>query len=349
MKFKQYLVNVVLVLIALCLSVIILEIGFRIILFSGLSSFGNLRKAANYADHFSDDDYWKLVHIFGRSAPQPHPVLGWTNSKFSRDTYLHQDIDQMGKRRPVLLYGDSFAGCSREASCFQDILNVDEEFSKDHYLLNYGVGSYGLDQIFLLFQNSVDLYEDPFVVFSFMTFDLDRSLLTVRSGQKPYFRVEDDELILKGMPINANAEEFFSNNPPQIRSYIYRRILYGYAPKATVSVLRNDQERINGKKAINEKIIQKAITELRAKELDFVFLIFHPNWPGKSTLSSESDWRDPFLRKLLQENDVPYIWSKELFQQDTQGKSFMLRDGHPNSYFNQLIAEEIKRYTLENP
>jgi hypothetical protein len=46
---------------------------------------------------------------------------------------------------------------------------------------------------------------------------------------------------------------------------------------------------------------------------------------------------------------MPYIWSKELFWQDTKGKAFMLSDGHPTSYFNSLIAEEIKRYALENP
>jgi hypothetical protein len=253
----------------------VVEVGFRMVLFSDIPAFDYLKNAANYADRFSDDDYWKLEHLFGGRFPQPHPVLGWIAGRFSEDNYLHHEFEQIGERRPVLLYGDSFAACSPEAVCFQDILNNDVEFSKDHYLLNYGVGSYGVDQIFLLFQKSVDLYDNPFVVISFMTFDLDRSILSVRSGQKPYFRVEDDTLKLSGLPINPNPDKFLATNPPQITSYIYRRILYDYLPSKTVSFLRQDDDRLNQKKLINEKIILEIIKELRAKNIDFVFLIFH--------------------------------------------------------------------------
>ncbi len=114
--------------------------------------------------------------------------------------------------------------------------------------------------------------------------------------------------------------------------------------------MRQENNQIYRKKAINERIILEIIKELRAKNIDFVFLIFHPHWPGVSTLDDkEIDWRDPFLKQLLQENDVPYIWSKTLFQQGTAGEAFILPDGHPTTYFNKVVAEEIKRYALESP
>ena len=38
----------------------------------------------------------------------------------------------------------------------------------------------------------------------------------------------------------------------------------------------------------------------RVEDIDFVFLIFHPHWPGVSTLDNENDWRDRFLKDILE-------------------------------------------------
>ena len=353
-KIKPYLVNTVVLIVSLVMGGVLTEVGFRIILFSDIAAFASLRKPDNYADYFSDDDYWKLLYHFGRKPrANPHPILGWVSSDFSGETYLHNDAQNVRDQRPVLLYGDSFAHCVREVLCFQDILNKDEEFSKKHYLLNYGVGSYGLDQIYLLFQYSVHHYDNPYVVISFMTLDLDRSVLSVRSGQKPYFGIKDDELQLAGVPINPNPYEYFAENPVRIKSYVYRRLLYGYLSNDVVRWLRPGIERVNEKKAINEKILDELIKELRANDIDFVFVVFHPHWPGVSTLDRESDWRDPFVKQILEENDVPYIWTKTLFQQEVASKSFNFDDyilpvdGHPTTNFNRLIAVEIKKHVLD--
>ena len=169
------------------LTLIVAEIVFRIAIFIDLPTFNKLKNPALYADYFSDDDYWKLYYVFdGQYKPpeNPHPLLGWIHD-FSRTTYLHNKSKYLDSKRPVLLYGDSFAACVQDVECFQDILNKDYEFSKEHYLLNYGVGGYGVGQIFLLMQNSFRLYEDPFVIISIMTGDLDRSILSVNTAQKP--------------------------------------------------------------------------------------------------------------------------------------------------------------------
>lgn len=355
MAKKRVLQNILLVMAALFISLILLELGFRLIIFNDIPAFERLRNPANYADSLSDDDYGKLDYLFGHQPPKKmHPVLGWVNeSKFSPETYLHTGAEDLQGRRPVLLYGDSFANCNRDTTCFEDILNRDETFSGDHYLLNYGVGGYGVDQIYLLLKNSVHLYDRPFVVVSLMTLDLDRSVLSVRSGvQKPYFRIEDGRLKRDETPINLDPHQFFADNPPQIRSYIYRRILYAYLPPQAIHSLRSEERRIEQKKEINQKIILTIIEELRANDIDFVFLIFHPHWPGIATLDQDN-WRDQFLRELLEKENAPYIWSKDLFEQDTQGRNFaigqyILPDGHPTSYFNQLIVQAIKRHVLEN-
>jgi hypothetical protein len=344
--------NILLLLFSLIVAYAIAEVGFRFILFSDIPGFEAIRNPAGYADYYSDDDFWKLHYLWGhKPRSHLHPLLGWVGD-FSPQTYVHDEANRLQGRRPVLLFGDSFAGCSNDALCFQDILNNDEEFSQVNYLLNYGVGSYGTDQILLLLQNTIPVYEQPFVVLSFMTFDMDRSILTVRTAPKPYFRVENDALSLKGVPVNSDPHEFYRTNPPQIKSYVFRRLLYGYMPDKFIEWVRGDAQRIEQKKELNRRIILEMISTLESHDLDFVFLIFHPNVSGVSPITEESDWRDPFLEQLLQENNVPYIWSKRLVPRN-EGEvldvsDYFLEDGHPTTHFNELIAAEIKDFVLQS-
>jgi len=354
---KSKTIHLCLLLLSLIFSFILAETGYRIVLFTDIQVFDRFQKPQHFADYFSEDDYWKLYYLFdGRFKPpqQPHPQLGWIGD-FSRDSYLHNQIEHIGDRRPVLLYGDSFASCMQGVLCFQDILNSDQLFSKRHYLFNYGVGGYGLDQIFLLLQKSIHQYDDPFVVMSLMTFDLDRSILSVRTGQKPYFSVEDDKLKLRGIPINSDPDHFFTTNPPQIKSYLYRRIIHSdLLPEQLSSFLRRENDSIGKKKQVSEKIILEIVKELRAKKIDFVLLILHPHWEGVSTLDDDTGWRDSFLKQVLRTNTIPYIWSKEIFTQDSREGNHSYEDyispgnGHPTTHFNKLIAEEIKKHVLEN-
>ena len=178
----------------------------------------------------SESNYWKLYYLFnGKLKPpaNPHPLLGWVGD-FSRETYLHNEASNINGRKAVLLYGDSFAACATtKEECFQGMLNADDEFASEGYLINYGVGDYGVDQIFLLLKNSLHHFQNPFVIISFMTHDVDRSTLSVRIGQKPYFEFVGGELVLRGPPINSDPNDFFAKNPPRVPSYLFRLWVQG--------------------------------------------------------------------------------------------------------------------------
>jgi hypothetical protein len=330
------------------------EIFWRCIVFSKNPLFSSLRKPAFFADYFSDDDYWKLNYIVnGNNKPlqNPHPLLGWVGD-FSPETYLHNDYNSLGTKRPVLLYGDSFAQCIDSVLCFQEILNNDPLFSKQNYLLNYGVGGYGLDQIYLLLKNSYYRYNNPVVIISLLTEDLDRSILTLRIGQKPYFTIENNRLNLKGVPIQKNSGLYFQNNPPEIKSYFFNRITHAI-PREVCPALWDNQSVINRKKDINRMIIKEIVKELNDHHIDFFFLVFHGMWKGVTTLDFKDDWRDLFIKKTLEENNVPYIWSKDIYKHDNIDrknslyKYFIPGDGHPTSYNNKLIAGEIKKKVMQ--
>jgi len=320
MKLKKRIFSftkkLVIVVCSVLISVFIAEIAFRSLLFSDLAIGNSLRRPELYSDFWFSDDYWKLRYVWNKYLPlwkqkyyHPpsrkiiHPLLGWVNDNFSSENFLHNKVKELNGRRPVLLYGDSFAECV-DIQCFQDILNKDEEFGKTNFLLNYGVGGYGVDQIYLLFQKTLNLYNNPFVVFSFMTDDLDRSNLSVREGQKPYFEIVNGELRLQGVPINPNPDDFFKKNPPLIKSYLWNKFLY-LKRNMLVNLrayLRDDVKKRNKMITLNEMILSKAVMELTKRNTDFVFLIFHPQYsledksdPWAESWRKDMDWRSVYI------------------------------------------------------
>ncbi len=331
-----------LVVASLTISLVFAEIAFRLVLASDTTQGRRLRKASLYADPFSDDLFWLLRHRWqgrqGRFKPpsHPHPVLGWRSPRIGAD-YSHEDENKIFGRRPVLLYGDSFAQGMAGVERFQTLLNRDPDFARDHYFLNYGVGGYGVGQIYLMFKNSVDRFENPFVVFSLMTFDLDRSVLSVRVGQKPYFEVSGGELELRGVPVENRPEDYFRANPPRVGSFLWRRLrrlVWLTGPDGTERT-RAKKKRVNG------AILNAAIDDLEARGLDYTILVFH----ARKAFRQGQDWRSTWLRSLLDERGVDYLWSYDIWQQAAGDRPiddlFNPKNVHPTTLGNQIIARAI--------
>lgn len=351
---KQKLTNLTIALVSIIATLLISELVFRFILFKSGDRFSSLKVPSYYSDHvrtdnqdYYNDNYWKLNYLFNRPMDfdYPHATLGW--SGFFYRSYEHLDEKSIKQRKPVLLYGDSFAMCADSVLCFEDILNNDSVFSANHYLLNYGVGGYGVDQISILFKGSVDRFNKPFVIFSLLTSDLDRSMLKVRDGQKPYYTLSNGNLELNGTSISLSSSEFFKQNPPEINSYLWNRF-----KSSQFSFLNDDKNRLNDyiqqSKALNKAILLDVFKKLKETNTDFVFLIFHPE------TGSELDWRLTFLRDLFQEYKIPYMCDLDIREADNTFSEYnpfnyaLENDGHPTTYLNQLIAKDLKRYIL-NP
>jgi hypothetical protein len=352
---KKIIVNIGLVMLSVGITFAISEISFRGLLFSNLGFMDKFRDSSLYASHASND-YWKLQYYFDsahKPPKKPHPLLGWVPVVMNSETYAHTEFNHIGHRRPVLLYGDSFAGCATsDGPCFQHFLNTDKEFSQIYYFLNYGVGGYGFDQIFLLLKNSVHLYEDPLVVVSLMTGDIDRSLLSVRTGQKPYFEVLDDQLVLRGVPINPNPDTFFRENPPEIKSYLFRLWFRSQAPPWRLRLyLDNDAESERRQKAIQvcRNLILATIKELEERHIKYVFLIFNESYE----IGREDNWKVKFLKQLLTDRHAQLLLAKDIIQTDAEQTLRTAKDyyiggeGHPNSYQNELIATHLKRMIMK--
>ncbi len=351
---RNKLLSIIVILFSIIIALVLAEFLFRIMLFSKGDAFKFLRKPEYYARIYDDhvtkiftDEYWKLYYRFdGENKPpkRPHPILGWTFD-MDQTTLMHPDAVYLRNRRPVLLFGDSFANCSALSICFETILNNDPEFAEKYYLLNYGIGGYCVGQISLLIENCKKNYQDPIIIFGFMNRDVERSILSVRIGQKPYFVVEHDSLITKGYPIEPNAADFFQKNPPGIRSYLYRKFL-----SSKLNFFPKSEKKLNKVIAqieeVNEKIITKTIADLENDGDEYFVLVFHALYNDKK------DWRNVFIRDVLEKDGAQYIWSRDLVDQDTTFQEYRLRDyeladGHPTTHFNKLISDEIKKYVLD--
>lgn len=354
-KRKNRRQNLLMMLISTGFALFLGELVLRWMLFNGGDGFQNLRQPEYYAD-ISEDAYWKLYHEFGgeyQPPEHPHPLLGWVGY-FDEDTYLHRDFKHLGKRRPVLLYGDSFAMCVDSVQCFEDILNADSAFTRDNYLLNYGVGGYGVGQAALLCKATAPKYDRPLVIFSMLTTDIDRTILSVRTGQKPYFDLENGELKLKGLPINPDPEAFFEENGPGITSYLYRRFTFSdlnVLPYRIRKRMTRKDYYIQKKQEVNEALLRQVTLELRGAEMDFVFMVFHFEDDMMSP-KSEDNWRDQFFKRVIvTDNQVPLIWTKGIIRdhrkahpENNHDAYIIPGNGHPTTLYNRLISEEIKRY-----
>ena len=351
---KKRLANIALLIVSISTTLVLAELLFRFILFSDSEKFESLRDPSAYTLYFKDhnedlftDEYWKLSYKFrsSHSIENPQPLLGWWGL-FNRETLEHINQEDIQGRRPVLLYGDSFARCVDSVLCFEDIMNSDTIFSSRYYLLNYGVGGFGVDQIGLLFEETVERFDNPFVIFSMLTTDLDRSMLSFRDFQKPYYKVSGDQLILDGVPITQSTDEYIKQNPPEIGSYLLNRLR-----NSKINPFKQSERRyeayLDEIQQLNAFILTKVFDTLENLGLDYVILIFHPEH------HSLPDWRLTFLQTFCEMNGIPSICDLDIRKKDSTSLHYdphryaIKGDGHPTSYLNELIARDLMRIIIE--
>lgn len=349
---KKWIPNLVLATVSLSVTLLIVEVFLRIALFSSVQALDFLKVPRLYAhyerdatEHLYKEDYWKLRNRF-YSVPdmaEPHPLLGWSGN-FNNESFEHADEYKVGEKRPVLLFGDSFTQCIDTSNCFEDFLNNDTAFSNHFYLLNYGVGGFGIDQIHLLMEQVVPRFENPIVIFGMLTTDMDRSMLSFRDAPKPYFSLENDELRLNGVPVKLKSSEYIEQNPIEIGSFV-------------LSLIRNSWNWLLKTKAseasknevvqLNKAIIKKQIGLLREAEVEPMMLLFQP------IIQPENEWRCKALLNLFDEINLDVIDAKSVLSvhlesnEGTEADYYIPEDLHPNSKYNQLIAAEIKKRVEE--
>ena len=302
------------------------ELGLRALLFSsafdGTEAARRLRVPEAFAPLNTDQVYWTLRWAFGQGVardrpPESDPLLGWRGRSLIRPgTYAHQDEARLMNRRPVALFGDSYAACTTERQhCFEGLLARSDR-DAELWLLNYGVGGFGFDQVVLLMESVLERWDGlplgpgapkPIVVVSvFVDDDLDRCAVGLRDWPKPRFHLEGGELVLEP-PATLSNREWVERNGIGVGSYLWRYLLHGadVLPAPVVSRLGGKRSHDLAMRPLSRALVERAVRALDERGVEAFFLLF----PGLLTLEADGGigWQVPHLGQVCESLGARFV------------------------------------------
>jgi len=211
-------------------------------------------------------------------------------------------------------------------------------------VLNYCVGGYGVDQIYLRYAETVGGFKDPVVLVGILTSDLDRSILGMRAGQKPYFDIRDGQLVKQNLPIQPTTREYIDRYPPEIKSYFSRFVMFrlrSWLPDKWFDRLYGYDEKHQRKLAVNSMILQALKHDANERELPLGVVIFY----SQEELLKAS-WRVKFLQETLQDLEIPSFDTRLPISEYVKDNGMTVADlyysdnGHPNELGNKRLQKE---------
>jgi len=366
MDRRERTLAIVVVSITTLITLVACEFALRIALFSDIAPVSSLRQPWRYADSAIDENYWKLLAIFDVDsvrtgmetdpAGRLHPEFGWapeTTRQNPLGLIANEDYALSDINNPIPFYGDSFVAGSGAARMSYRIPQLLDQKLPDRSVLNYGVGGYGIDQVFLRFSATIDAYAGPLVLVGILTDDVDRSIFGIRVGQKPYFRVVDDELELRNLPILPDPRQYVAQNPPQIRSYLFRLIMFKLRPVLPRTLFEwmfgyGDIHQNN--LAVNRRILQEFARLSDERDLDLACIIFY----SREEILEPANWRETFLKESLENLNIPYFDTKDLLADHLEREALVPNDlyyefnNHLNELGNVIVADGLYLWLLEN-
>ena len=286
---RKTLLRVFVAVAALVVAVMTAEFALRWVL-AGEGVGWRLRNPSLYADPRSDDDFWKLHRQFRKPSERDgfarrDARLGWLDADIEPATYAHVDEARVSARRPILLFGDSYAACvtSRE-ECWEGLVDDDPELRETHVVVNYGTAAFGVDQAFVLLREALPRWQarDPLVVFTiFVDDDLDRCALTFRGCPKPWFEVGADGELVEHPPLDIAIDAYVAEHPLEIASYLARLVLMRFPGVLRVlpSALRPPHESEPALIEHKQRVVRALLVEFRAlldaTSTDAFVVLFH--------------------------------------------------------------------------
>lgn len=254
----------------------------------------------------------------------------------------------------ILFFGDSFTEGATERS--KSIPIVMDTMLDNVTVWNLGVSGYGFDQTYLRMKKVTPLFDKPHILIGIQYDGINRTLLQVRNGPKPYFIIEGDNLVLKGVPIPNDPKKWLELYPPNMyRSYslalfqgLIRRafstrwaLYYSYPLYAPQTSSHRDKA-----KAIASKLAEKTKEYCEARNLRLTFVLF----PFSNDVDPKyRSWQGIFLKEMLGDLNADYInlapvYEVYLKQHPNKQLHNFMPGGHPDEILNKMIATHIVNY-----
>ncbi len=292
---------------------LVAEAGLRFFLFSdsdlARSLGAGLRRAELYSAPKEHDAYWMLRRRFLEDPTQRyadseyyHPGLGWVSASVDPSTLEHASHGNLAGRRPILLYGASYAAPQDWSR-----LVAGSDLAADWLLLSYGVAGYGMDQAYLLLRASLERFEgqNPLVVLGLsVDDDLDRVALSIRGWPKPRFEVPRGGALVTEAERVPRVREYFETRSYGIKSFLASGLMRGpWTPRRWVQALEESAQRREEKRARVRALVRAIQAEVEARGLDSFYFLF----TGLASFErNRTGWQERLLCEELDALGVPY-------------------------------------------
>lgn len=300
---------------ALLVGLLLVELVLRFALFHDSPIAERLGRELRSPDHFAHryrPEYWKLQSHLQRATRKPTPMFdpntGWSSKWLRPDAYQHQHLAEDETRRPVLLFGDSFAACVRaNRTRWQDV-HAESDLAGEQVLLNCGVGGFGLDQAWVLYNQVIDSLaeRDPIIVIApLVDDDFDRSMLPFRGWAKCRFEPQGDhQLKAVHVPLSADLDAWMKEEGLGIPSYLWAwtRTRADWLPTFLHDPAAEQAAYDQRVRDLNRRILRAWFEDLEARGLDACGLLFY----GRRSILAENDsWRGAFARGHFERAGLP--------------------------------------------
>ena len=363
MSFFKKDKELLLLIITLLLVFTIIEFGLKAYLFNYQGKdFLKLKIPSYYSDYYQND-YWNYAYLWKKDwiinqtkkdinlntnkfydnwsiSLRPDSLLGY--SRVPNVAIQGHETSNLGTRSikkyktdspKILFYGDSMV----ESNAFSfNTLPAKIEHKLGIDCLNYGVGGYGLDQIYLLFDKTYKKfinYPSVFLI-GVIRDDLTRMVLEVRTSPKPYFSVNNNgDLILHTEHIDQNNLNNYYNE--------YKFKLKIYLVELVVRKINYFNKLFTSSKWVKEKITiltSPLLDKFKEKKLNLIFVLF-------------DDSRLIDFKNVLRAKEIPYIALEteaiKYFKSNKKPYPLFV-DDHPSSDLNDIFADIISNYLKNN-
>lgn len=256
-------------------------------------------------------------------SPPRAPIPYQINAQGFRSAYDFDEPPVKTKKR-ILLIGDSFTFSIylSEASTLSRQL---QQLKGDNYeFYTLAIPAWGLDQMYLAYQEYIERLQPDQVVLSFIDDDLMRALEIVYHGcgRKPALKVEKDRLVEN--EDNPHFWEYLCWN-----NQIGNRILRMYYQRKAATLA--------------QMILTKIIEKEQAFSRDPLFVRI----PALLDLERKIPREIFSMQDLMQEKEVNYVELYDSLSSKTinEARSYYITDdGHFNEKGNQFLARVIVKY-----
>lgn len=226
-------------------------------------------------------------------------------------------------RRPkAWFFGDSFI-----AGGGNSIPALFEALRPEWQSLNYGVGGYGLDQIWLRYRRvSEHIPPGAPVLVGVLTYDLDRSALRFYAGFKPIFRRVNGSYRLVPPPSREELPGLYESITIPITSYVLAGL--GTLVEQVTTNFNSSRIRchLREKMAVNSYLIDQIISKAAEKRHGLYWILFG----GRDEIGEPAAWRYDFLREALDRSGQPYLDTLDVLRRSARAAGQL-----PTAFYNQ--------------